>query len=277
VTVIANALIGLREGLEASLVVAMLVAAVVRTGHRDALRPLWLGVASAVLVSLGVGALLTWGPSDLTFEAQEAVGGTLSIVAVALVTWMIFWMARASRTMRSHLSAGLGTAIGLGPGAVFSLGLLTVGREGLETTLFLWASARASGTSIEPLIGALLGLGAAAVLGLLFYRGALKIDLSKFFALTGGFLVVVAAGVLAYGVHDLQEAGIVPGLTQIAFDVSGTIPPSSWYGTLLTGIFAVSPVTTWYEAGTWAAYLAPTLALFIRSVRRPQPVPLPAA
>ena len=117
-----------------------------------------------------------------------------------------------------------------------------------------------------------VGIGLNIVLGVLIYRGALRLDLGKFFRWTGAFLVVVAAGVLAYGVHDLQEAGILPGLNNLAFDVSDTIPPSSWYGTLLKGTFNFSPSTTWLELIVWVAYLVPVLTLFILSVRRPYPV-----
>ena len=211
---LANYLIGLREGLEAALVVSILVAYLVKTDRRDHLPALWAGVGIAVVVSLGFGALLTFGPSGLSFEAQEAIGGTLSIVAVGLVTWMIFWMARTARHMKSDLHHKLDDALGAGKKAVVVVAMLAVGREGLETALFLWASAQAtSGTAVNaspnlaPLVGAALGLGTAVLFGWLIYRGALQLNLRVFFAWTGLFLVVIAAGVLAYGVHDLQEAG----------------------------------------------------------------------
>ena len=112
---------------------------------------------------------------------------------------------------------------------------LAVGREGLETSLFLWSAVQSTGQSTQPLVGAALGLLTAVLLGWLFYRGAVRINLAKFFRWTGALLVIVAAGVLAYGVHDLQEAGILPGLNTLAFDVSGAVPADSWYGTLLRG------------------------------------------
>ena len=264
---VANYLIGLREGLEAALVVSILVAYLVKTGRRDQLAALWAGVGVAVAASLAFGALLTFGPSGLSFEAQEAIGGTLSIVAVGLVTWMIFWMARTARHMKSDLHHKLDDALGAGKQAVLVVAMLAVGREGLETALFLWASAQAttgSGPGYGPLVGAALGLGTAVLFGWLIYRGALKLNLRVFFAWTGLFLVVVAAGVLAYGVHDLQEAGILPGLNNLAFDVSSTIPPSSWYGSLLKGVFNFSPATTWLQLVAWVAYIVPTLYFFIR-------------
>ena len=230
-----NYLIGLREGLEAALVISILVAYLVRTGRRDLLPALWGGVGVALLLSLLTGAVLTFGPSRLSFEAQEAIGGMLSILAVGLITWMIFWMARTARHMKADLHARLDDAIAAGRAAVLVMALLAVGREGLETALFLWAGAQASSENAVPLAGAALGLATAAVIGWAFYRGALRLNLRQFFAWTGVFLIVVSAGVLAYGVHDLQEAGILPGLHDLAFDVTAAVPPSGVLGTLLKG------------------------------------------
>lgn len=262
-----NYLIGLREGLEASLVVCILVAYLVKTGRRDALRPIWTGIAVAVLLALGFGFGLEYGSQELTFEAQEALGGSLSIVAVCLVTWMVFWMRRTARHLRAELHGRLDAALAMGTGALVATAFLAVGREGLETALFVWASVRASqdGTH-EPLIGVLLGLATAVVLGYLFYRGALRINLAKFFTWTGGMLVVVAAGVLAYGVHDLQEARFLGGLSDLAFDISSTVPPDSWYGTLLKGVFNFQPDPTVLQVVVWLLYLIPTLALFLAPV-----------
>ena len=226
-SMLGNYLIGLREGLEASLVVGILLAYLVRIERRDLLRWVWAGVAAAVLVSIGFGAVLTFGPNTLTFEAQEVIGGILSIAAVALITWMIFWMARVARHMRGELQAKLDSAIATGPAAVLFVAALAVGREGLETALFLWVGAKAAGDGLAPLVGALLGLATAITIGWALYRGALKVNLRLFFGWTGVFLIVIAGGVLAYGIHDLQEAGILPGLNNLAFDVSATIPPSS--------------------------------------------------
>jgi high-affinity iron transporter len=263
-----NALIGLREGLEASLVVTILVAFLVRTNRRSELPKVWLGVAIAVVVSIGVTLGLTLTQQALTFEAQEALGGFLSIAAVGFVTWMIFWMRRNARLLSKELQGRLDDAIRIGPVAVVVMSALAVGREGLETAVFFFAAAQAAGQTARPLIGFLLGIALSIVLAWLLYRGAVRINLGKFFTVTGFFLIFVAAGILAYGVHDLQEAGILPGLTTLAFDVSAAVPPDSWYGTLLKGFFNFSPRTTVLEAAVWTAYVAVVLPLFLRPQRR---------
>ncbi|GAA3065973.1 iron uptake transporter permease EfeU [Streptomyces glomeratus] len=259
-----NYLIGLREGLEASLVVCILIAYLVKTGRRDALKPIWTGIGIAMALAMGFGCVLEFGSQELTFQAQEALGGSLSIIAVGLVTWMVFWMRRTARHLRSELHGKLDAALAMGTGALVATAFLAVGREGLETALFVWASVHAASDGTpRPLIGVALGLATAVLLGWLFYRGALKINLAKFFTWTGGMLVVVAAGVLAYGFHDLQEAGWIPGLTDLAFDISGVIPPDSWYGTLLKGVFNFQPDPTVVQLTIWALYLVPTLAVFL--------------
>ncbi|MDL5157464.1 iron uptake transporter permease EfeU [Actinomycetospora termitidis] len=263
-----NALIGLREGLEASLVVSILVAFLVQTDRRRELPRVWLGVGAAIAVSIGVVLVLTLTEQALTFEAQEAFGGGLSIVAVGFVTWMIFWMRRAARSISAELRGGLEKAIAMGPAAVVVMAALAVGREGLETAIFFFAAVQAAGSTTGPLIGFLVGIAISVVIAYLIYRGALSLNLGKFFTVTGVLLVFVAAGILAYGVHDLQEARILPGLYTLAFDVSAAVPADSWYGTLLKGIFNFSPQTTVLEAVVWVAYVAVVLTLFLLPARR---------
>ena len=270
-----NYLIGLREGLEASLVVVILIAYLVKTGRRELLPRIWAGVAFAVIISFAFGALLTFGPRNLTFEAQEALGGILSIIAVGFVTWMVFWMARHARGLSGELRGKLDTAADAGGISLAVVALLAVGREGLETALFLWsatqATTNAGESTLVPLLGAMLGILTAVAMGFAFYKGVLKINLAKFFKYTGVILIIVAAGVLAYGVHDLQEAGILPGLNNLAFDVSDQIPPASVLGTLLKGTLNFSPATTVLEAVVWVAYVIPTMTLFLLRTRQPKP------
>lgn len=275
---LANYLIGLREGLEASLIIGILVAYLVRTGRRDRLSAVWTGVGIAVAISLAAGAALTLGPRGLSFTAQETIGGVLSIAAVGLITWMIFWMGKTARHLKRHLEDGLEKAISMGKGAIVTMALLAVGREGLETALFLWAGIEAAGSTSVPITGAVLGIATAVALGYLIYRGAVRINLRVFFQWTGVFLIVVAAGVLAYGIHDLQEAAILPGLNTLAFDVSDTIAPGSIIATLLKGVFNFSPASTVLEVVAWVLYLVPTMWLFVRMAfaRTVRPVAQPA-
>jgi len=271
---VSNALIGLREGLEAALVVVILAAFLVKTDRRWALRYVWTGVAVAIVLSVALGAVLTFGTQQLSFEQQELIGGGASILAVGFVTAMVFWMRTAARTISGELKGRLDKALDIGPLAVALVGFLGVGREGLETAIFFYATTQAAGQgNAQPLVGWVVGLGAAVLLGLAIYRGAVKINLAKFFRYTGILLIVVAGGILAYGLHDLQEAGVLPGLTNLAFDVSRTIP---WYGALLKGIFNFSPQTTWLQAVAWVLYVGTVLTLFLRPVKSGQAPPTPA-
>lgn len=268
-------LIGLREGLEASLVVSILVAYLVRTARRDSLWAIWAGVGVAVGVSLGIGALLTYTSAHLSFEAQEAFGGFMSIIAVGFVTWMVFWMRRTARSIKGELEHQIDQALAMGTGLLVLTAFLAVGREGIETALFVWSTIAYSNSGIVPFVALVLGLGTAVVLAWLLYRRSMKINLTRFFTWTGALLIFVAAGVLAYGVHDLQEAGVLPGLNNLAFDVSGTIPPTSVIGTLLKGVFNFSPATTWLQAIVWTLYIVPVLYFFLRPSKRKSPAAIP--
>lgn len=273
-----NYLIGLREGLEAALVVSILIAYLVRTGRRDRVPMVWAGVGVAVALSVGVGAVLQFTSASLSFQGQERFGGLMSLVAVAFVTWMIFWMRRASRTIAAELRGRLDAAIAVGGVAVVLMAFVAVAREGLETSVFFWAAAQAAGSTLSPVLGFTLGLVTAVALGVGLYVSAIRLNLGRFFSVTGFLLIFVAAGVLSYGIHDLQEAGDLPGLTTLAFDVTAQVPPSSWYGTLLKGMFNFSPRTTVLEAVAWVTYVVPCLVLFLRRPRTPVPTPAsPAA
>lgn len=272
---LANYLIGLREGLEAALVVTILIAYVVKTDRRHLLPRIWAGVGLAVAVSLAFGAILEWGPNELTFQAKEAIGGSLSILAVALVTGMVFWMAQAARSLSGDLRGKIDAAAEGGWFSMALIALFAVGREGLETALFLWAATRtgaegnAQGTTTwQPLLGIVAGLATAVVIGWLLYRGAVRINLTKFFTWTGGLLIVVAAGVLAYGIHDLQEADFLPGLDTKAFDISSTISADGWLGSLLKGFFNFQPDPTVLQVVAWLIYLVPVMSIFLLKARQ---------
>lgn len=261
---ISNFLIGLREGLEAALVVSILVTYLVRTERRSSIKFVWIGVAAAVGLSTLFGGLLTYTRFSLlsTFQSRELFGGIMSIIAVGLVTWMIIWMRDTGKKMSAELEGKLETAIQGGVLMIATMAFVAVAREGLETTLFFFSAVQAAGSTLEPVVGFVLGIIAASTIGYLLYRRAVKINIRRFFLITGNFLILVAAGVLSYGMHDLQEAGVLPGLNALAFDVSSTISVESWFGTLAKGIFNFSPQTSWLEAIAWTSYTAFAFWLF---------------
>ncbi|MGW3107848.1 iron uptake transporter permease EfeU [Streptomyces sp. NPDC001100] len=260
-------LIGLREGLEAGLIVSILVATLVRADARSRLPQVWTGVLAAIALALSFGAVLTFTAANLSATAQEAFGGVLSVIAVAFVTAMVFWMRRSARTFSGEIREKVTGALGMGAGVLMLTSFLAVGREGLETALFLWTTARAAGESSGPLAGAAIGLVLAAGLCWGLYRRVLRINLTKFFTATGVVLIVIAAGVLGYGLRDLQEGGVLPGLTTYAFDLGGSVDAGSWYSTLIQGVFNLMPTMTWLQVVGYVGYLAVVLPLFVRGVR----------
>ncbi|HOA57423.1 MAG TPA: FTR1 family protein [Dermatophilaceae bacterium] len=266
-----NALIGLREGLEAALVVVILIAFLVKTDRRWALRYVWIGVGAAVALSVVIGAVLTFGTSGLDDRTAELVGGLASLLAVVLVTGMIFWMRSVGRRFAGELTGKLDRALDAGPFAIAAVAFLGVGREGLESALFFYATVESAGeTGIAPALGWVVGIGAAVALGIAIYLGAVRIDLAQFFRWTGVGLVIVAAGILAYAVHELQEAGVLPGENVYAFDLRSTIDPTSPLAMVVRGILNLRPRMAVLEIGAWAAYLVVVLPLFLRGVgRRP--------
>ena len=268
-----NLLIGLREGLEAGLVVTILLAAVRKIPARDgdgaavSTAPIWLGVLGAVTLAGAFAAVLTFSVSVLTSAGQEAVGGLLSVLAVCLVTGMIFWMRRAAATLSSQLRGEVERAAVIGTGALTLTAFLSVGREGLETTLFLWTAARASGQTVGPLAGAAVGIAAAVLLCWLLYRRAVHLNVGVFFNRTAIALIVIAAGVLAYGLGDLQDAGWLPGHAWIAFDVTAHIDPGSWWASIITGVTELSPAMTVLQVTAWLVYLVVVIPAFVRAGR----------
>jgi high-affinity iron transporter len=266
-------LIGLREGLEAGLIVSILVATLVRADARSRLPQVWTGVLAAIALAMSFGAVLTFTAASLSATAQEAFGGTLSVIAVAFVTAMVFWMRRSARSLSGEIKEKVTGALGMGAGVLIVTSFLAVGREGLETALFLWTTAQAAGESAGPLTGAAIGLVLAAGLCWGLYRRVLKINLTKFFTATGAVLIVIAAGVLGYGLRDLQEGGVLPGKGAYAVDLSGSVDAGSWYSTLVQGVFNLTPTMTWLQVAAYVIYLAVVMTLFVRGVRVAAPKP----
>ncbi len=263
-----NLLIGLREGLEAGLVVSILLAAVRRAAKPDepgpSAAPVWLGTLCAVTLALSFGAVLTFYSSALSTRAQEGFGGVLSVAAVGLVTAMIFWMRRAARTMSGELATRATGALRIGAGALALTAFMAVGREGIETALFIWTAAHAAGQTAAPLTGAAVGLTAAVALCWLLYRRAVRLNLGVFFSRTAVLLIIIAAGVLASGIGDLQDAGLLPGHTLTAFSISHAVAADSWWVSIIRGISNLSTTMTWLQVTAYLGYLLTVLAVFVR-------------
>ncbi|WP_460356480.1 iron uptake transporter permease EfeU [Mycobacterium sp. ZZG] len=262
-----SGLIGLREGLEAAIVVSILVAFLTKSDRRDALRWVWLGVGAAVALTVTVFLTIQFGSNTITGLAAEAIAGVASLIAVGIVTTMVLWMKKAAASLSGELRSDMARALETGPLAVTLLAFLAVGREGVETALFMVGYAEAQ--TVWPLIGLIVGVAVAGAIAYGIYRGALRINLAKFFTYTGVFLIVIAAGILSYGIGALQTVGWVPGLANRAFDISTWFNWSSWYGEVIQGIFNVTPTPTVLQLVGYLAYLGVVLALFLR----PTPAP----
>ncbi|WP_194911729.1 iron uptake transporter permease EfeU [Catenulispora rubra] len=270
-------LIGLREGLEAGLVVSILLASLAKAGRKDRAGSVWLGVAAAAALSLSFAAVLTFTSAHLPPKAQDVFGGAMALLAVAFVTTMVFWMRRASASMSGDLKAKLAAALGASAGMLVFTAFAAVAREGLETALFLWTTAQTAHEKSGPAIGAVAGIAVAALLCWGLYHRALKLNLARFFKVTGFVLVVIAAGVLAYGLTDLQESGVVGGFTAYAWDLTAHLDPNAWYSQLVAGTLNLTPKMTWLAVVGYVAYLAPVMFFYLRPAVVAKAKPVPAA
>lgn len=260
-----NYLIGLREGLEAALVVSILLVYVKRTNREALVR--W--VAYGVLAAIAGSALVAYGLESISAELEESVepifAGTVSVVAVIFVTWMIFWMKKSARTISGDLRAKLdNAAVTGGKVAVALMAFIAVIREGAETAVFFWAAASATGDTSTSLFGLLLGLGTAVALGWAIYESTASINLPKFFKVTGVLLVFVAAGVLSYGIHEFQEIGVLPGEDDVVLNLGSVLSEGSLLSTLVAGIFNIHAKTTSLQAVAYLGYAAIVLYAFLK-------------
>lgn len=272
-------LIGLREGLEASIVVMILVAFLVKSSRRDAMKWVWLGVGAALAMTIGVFLVIQFGENTISGLGAEAIAGIASLVAVAIVTTMVLWMKKAAAGISGQLRAEMADALQAGALAVVTLSFLAVGREGVETALFMVGYAEAS--TFWPLAGLIVGVLIAVAVAYGMYKGAVRMNLAKFFTYTGIFLIVVAAGILSYGIGALQTVGWLPGLAHKAFDITSWFNWSSWYGEIIQGVFNITPTPTVLQLVCWLTYLAVVLTLFLRPTRaavpaaaEPEPAPI---
>lgn len=273
-------LIALREGVEAALLVGILVGFIVKLDRRDLLWKVWTAVILAAGIPLALGAYMTWGPYTLSFQSQEIIGGGLSLVAVAFVTWMIFWMAHHSREFSKSITHEAQIALNKQSSwGIVGLAALTVGREGIETAVFVWATVRSSATQgiADPALGVLAGLAVAIAIGVAVYAGSRAINLRLFFMITGYLLIFVAAGIVMYGIGDLQEASLIPGWGTLAYDATGLIQGAAgaWWFVLLNAFFNVQYLfgPTHVQLIGWILYLVITFALYTRTLKPSQNTP----
>jgi high-affinity iron transporter len=261
-------IIALREGIEAALIVSIVLAYLKQLGRTDRARLVWSGTGLAVLLSAATGTVIFAVGADFDGTAEQLFEGLVTLTAVGVLTWMVFWMRRQGARIKSELQHKVDSALMAGGLALAALAFFAVLREGVETALFLFAAAE--GTAVQSgavgaqLLGAGFGLGLAVVLGVLLYRGGIRINLRTFFKLTGAILIVVAAGLFAFSVHELQAAGWFPLLQAHAFDLSASLADDAGIGTVLRGLLGYNADPSTLEVLAWVTYLVVVGALYLR-------------
>jgi high-affinity iron transporter len=269
--------IALREGVEASLIVGIIAAFLVKEGRRDALKQMWFGVAIAVVLCIGIAVILRVAGEELPQQQQEGLETVIGLIAVSAVTYMIIWMRRNAKGIKRVLESNAAGALANGSTmALVAMAFLAVLREGFETSVFLLAAFQDSTDTTAAGIGAVIGLALAVAIGVGIYRGGVRINLTRFFRITGLILVFVAAGLLSTALHTAHEAGWVNSLQGQALDLTWLVQPGTVTGSLLTGMLGLQPAPTIGEALIYALYAVP-MTLYVlwpdrlRSSRAPTP------
>jgi len=247
-------LLSLREGIEAALIVGIVLGALRQMRRTELIPAVWAGTFAAVALSIVGGFLLT--ALGLSFEgaAEQIFEGVTMLLAAALLTWMIFWMSRTARTLKSSIEADVHkAAFDAGKRAVFFVAFLAILREGIELALFLTASVFATDT-VQTLIGAILGLGTAILLGWSIFAAIIRLDLRRFFQVTGFLLILFAAGLVAHGVHEFNEVGWIPAVIEHVWDVNAIVDENSTFGQLLKALFGYNGNPSLTEMLAYAGY-----------------------
>lgn len=269
--------IGLREGLEASLIVGIIAAFLVRKGAGSAMRFLWAGVLAAIALCVAAGVALHLAEEALPQRQQEGLETVVGLLAVAMVTYMIVWMRRHARELKGDLEGKAASALATGSvwGLIF-MAFLAVMREGLETVVFLLAAFQASTNPGAAGAGAALGIAVAVLLGYAIYRGGVRINMARFFRVTGFVLVFVAAGLVATAVHTAHEAGWLDALQGQALDLTWLVRPGTVVSSLATGMLGIQPRPTVGEVGGWLIYFVPVALIVLWPAKRARPVASPS-
>ncbi len=258
-------LITLREGLEAALIIGIILAYLARTDNRQAFKPIWVGVSLAVAVSLVAGVAIFILVGELGGTAEEVFEGIAMFLAVGVLTWMIFWMRKQAVNIKLHLHAQLHSVLTSGSSfALIMLAFVVVVREGIETVLFLFASTRVTESALLSTAGGLLGLVLAVAIGYSLYKGASRLNLRTFFNVTSIFLIMFAAGLLAHGIHEFHEVGIIPPLVEHVWDINHVLPEKETLGRFLTAITGYNANPSLVEMVAYAAYLTLVLGIYFR-------------
>lgn len=258
-------LITLREGLEAALIIGIILAYLARTNNRQGFKPVWLGASLAVLVSLITGAIIYSVAGELSGRAEEIFEGLAMFLAVGVLTWMVFWMRRQAINIRGELQAQIQSALTRGSSfGLIAIAFLAVVREGIETVLFLFAATRTAESAISFTLGGILGLAIAIAIGYGVYKGTTRLNLRTFFNVTSLVLLIFAAGLLAHGIHEFHEAGIIPPIIEHVWDLNGVIPETSNFGRFLTAIFGYNGNPSLVEVIAYVIYLISVLIGYFR-------------
>jgi high-affinity iron transporter len=264
----------LREGLEAALIVGIVAAYLVKIGRRDALPKVAVGVAAAIGLSIGIGVVVTLTIERLPVVVQDGLEGLAALLAVGVLTWMLFWMRRQGRALKGELEHGVDLAISEGTTlALVALAFVAVIREGVETVLFMIPILSFNGTGLDTVLGGALGLAIAAGFGWAIFVAGVRVNLRRFFTVTGAVLIFVSAGLVAFAIAEFGDAGLLSN-GGTAFDLNGVLPDSSPIGSVLHGLFGYRSAPTPLELLGYVAYLLPVLILFVADrplIRRPAP------
>ena len=266
--------IGLREGLEAALIVGIIAAFLGQQARRDALRQVRIGTATAVGICGAIAIALQAISSDLPQQQQEGLETVVGALAVVMVTYMIIFMRRHARGLKGDLEGAAASALASGSSrALVAMAFLAVLREGFETAVFLLATFHASGDATTSWLGAVIGILLAAAIGYGIYCGGVRLNLARFFKITGMVLVLVAAGLVMTAFHTASEAGWLTAGQSQAFDLTWLVRPGTPVSSLLTGVLGIQPYPAWIEVIAWLAFLVPmaVIAAWPSGRRRPSP------
>jgi high-affinity iron transporter len=258
-------LITLREGLEAALIIGIILAYLARTDNRQGFKPVWFGVSLAVLSSLIAGVVIFILAGEFSGQAEEIFEGLAMFVAAGVLTWMIFWMRKQAINIKAHLHAQIQSVLTSGSSlGLVLLAFVVVVREGIETVLFLFAATRVAESPLLFTIGGFLGLAIAIGIGYSIYKGTSKLNLRTFFNVTSIVLIVFAAGLLTHGMHEFHEAGIIPSVVEHIWDINHILPEESVFGRFLVAIVGYNGNPSLVEVVTYIIYLALALGFYFR-------------